>query len=56
MASTIDGDVVLWDEEFRVVVNENRKHTNSIVKFIYIYCYIIHLLFSCIFKIIYTNT
>ena len=35
MASTIDGDVVLWDEEFNEVVNENAKHTNSTVKFIY---------------------
>ena len=35
MASTVYGDVVLWDEEFREVINENGKHANSKLKFIY---------------------
>lgn len=35
MASTIDGDVILWNEKFNEVVNENGKHVNSTVKFIY---------------------
>ena len=35
IASTMDGEVVLWDEEFKEVVNENGKYADSKVNFVY---------------------